>query len=386
VNDPAARLVADLFAGDASSDLPSVGVELELLPLRLDGFRPTIAAIAETAAAATGIADLTFEPGGQVELNPPPAATIGGAIDAITARREQLRAQLGHQGLGLLATGVEPWHASEDVPLQLRSERYLAMDAHYAAIGADGRAFMRQSGSTQIGVGLRPGAEGRNQWSVANLVAPLLAATFANAPVRDGRAVGHNGARTAIQRGADPGRHHLRWAGLDPATAYADFARAARPLGPAFAGPASFAAHLTTLFPAVRPRGSYLEVRSIDALDGDDLTAAVVLTATVLASPRAATATLARLDGTAAADEQRWVAAAGPGIRSDRIAAEVLAVIEIAAGAATDLPAGYLPAGAPAIFDDLRRRVEARLAPGDLAPAAWAAAGYRGSSPVGAIR
>lgn len=358
-------LVAELFAGDPDRDVPSVGVELELLPLRHDGPVPTVAAIDETAVAVAGLPHVTFEPGGQLELNPPPAATATGAIEAITALRDEARRRLAGKGIDLVAAGLEPWHAAADVPLQLRTDRYLAMDAHYAGVGSEGRAFMRQTASTQIGVGLLPGAEGRVQWEVANLVAPLLAATFANAPVREGRPVGHNGARTAIQRGADPRRHHLAWVGRDPVAAYAAFARGARPIGPAFAGRAGGSAHLTTLFPPVRPRGTYLEVRSIDALDGDDLVTAVVLTTALLASRRAGATVLAQLEGTGAADERRWATAAGAGVRSARLAGEVLALVDIAAAEATDLPAGHLPADAAGLLGGLRRRVAAGLAPGD---------------------
>lgn len=367
------RCVVELFAGDPTTDVPSVGIALELLPL-IRGRGRGRASIAGTAAALAGVPYIGFGPGGQVELDPPPTVTARRAISRVDALRAEVDRRLGGCGVDGLAIGVDPWLDVADVPLQLTSDRYRAMDAHYAAIGPDGRRFMRQTASTQISIGLRPGGDGRTQWYAANLVAPLLAAAFANAPMREGRPVGHNGARTAIVQRADPARHRLRWidadpAGADPAIAYAAFARCARPLGPAFAGDANAAAHLTTLFPPVRPRRTDLEVRSIDALDPDDLATAVILTASLLASPGATTAVVTRLPMTAAADRARWAAAAGPGLRCEALAAEILTLVDIAEGAADDLPAGYLPTDASDRLVALRTRVGLGRAPGDTASA-----------------
>lgn len=370
------ELVAELFAGDPSTEAPTIGIELELLPLRRTGgpgeSGASMAPIAGTAAALAGLPYLAFEPGGQVELNPPPATTARRAIARMEALRAEVERRLAGLGIDVLAAGLDPWVDVADVPLQLTSDRYRAMDAHYAAVGTEGRRFMRQTASTQIGVGLRPGDAGRQQWLAANLIAPLLAAAFANGPLRQGRAVGHNGARTAIVLGADPARHRLRWVDVDPVDAYTAFAAGARPIGPAFAGASNAAAHLTTLFPPVRPRGAYLELRSIDALGADDLTTAVTLVAAVLASPAAVSAVLDRLPVTDGADRARWSAAAGPGIRCPALAAEVATVVDIAATSAAaasapdgDLPAGYLPLDAGERLAALRDRVDQGRAPGD---------------------
>ena len=368
--------IAALFAGDPSTEVPSVGIELELLALDrradrvldldLGAVVPGIARIAETSEALADLPHVAFEPGGQVELNPPPAPTAAGAIDNLQALRSACTDRLQRTGIELLAIGLDPWHAAVDVPLQLHTDRYRAMITHYARIGPAGRRFMLQTASTQICVGMRPGPDGRDQWHAANLVAPLLAAAFANAPFREGRPLGDNGGRTAVSACADRDRHRVPWVGRGPAVAYAELAQRAAPISAAYAGPDDVDLHLTTLFPPVRPRGTYLEVRSVDSLSGDDLATAVVLTAALLASPGACRDVLAQLPISAAFDRERWTLAAGAGIRHPALAAEVTTLVDIASRAARhELPVGYLPSDADDRLDVLRSRVALGRAPGD---------------------
>ena len=89
--------------------------------------------------------------------------------------------------------------------------------------------------------------------------APFLAAAFA-------RSAGPR-SRLATWLAVDPARTAFDdrlLHGDDPVAAYADFAAGATPFVDDGRGD-----HLTTLFPPVRPRGRYLEVRFLDVQDGD---------------------------------------------------------------------------------------------------------------------
>src|SRR5206468_4087785 len=118
-------------------------------------------------------------------------------------------------------------------------------------------------------------------WNVANTIAPLLVATFANSPSRAASTLAQRSHRSAIWRALDPSRTAVFAPSTDPVPAYLDFAlnadsfllgdagAAARSFGAWWSDGATtedFARHLTTLFPDVRPRGEYLELRSVDAL------------------------------------------------------------------------------------------------------------------------
>jgi glutamate--cysteine ligase len=170
------------------------------------------------------------------------------------------------RGVRLEAVGLNPYHSSADVPLRLRTPRYLAMQAMFDEVGPDGRRMMRLTASLQISIDLLPGRAGREQWLVANLAGPPLTAAFANSGRAEGHPAGLAGARTRIWQNADLRRtgydgRHLDLA--DPAGAYAAFAAAAPRLSVPAAESPSY--HLSTLFPPVRPRGGYLEVRYLDA-------------------------------------------------------------------------------------------------------------------------
>jgi glutamate--cysteine ligase len=126
------------------------------------------------------------------------------------------------------------------------------MQAHFDTIGPAGRRMMRCTASTQLCLDWWPGRAGLEQWRVLLLAGPFLAAAYARSAGPD--------SRLATWLAVDPGRtafddRLLR--GTDPVAAYADFARHAI----RFTGPGE---HLSTLFPPVRPRGRYLEVRFLD--------------------------------------------------------------------------------------------------------------------------
>ena len=87
----------------------------------------------------------------------------------------------------LEAIGLNPYHSCADIPLRLRTPRYLAMQQVFDETGPDGRRMMRLTASLQITIDLLPGRAGQEQWLVANLAGPPLAAAFANSGTAEGR-------------------------------------------------------------------------------------------------------------------------------------------------------------------------------------------------------
>ncbi len=210
---------------------------------------------------------LAFEPGGQVELSLP--CTPGpAAARQLRMAVSALRADCERAGIRLDATPVDS-RCGAEVSLQLTSPRYLAMQRHFDSIGPAGRTMMRRTASTQLCLDWWPGAAGREQWRLLNLAGPLLAAAYARSTGPDSRLA------TWLQ--VDPSRTAFDGrllTGDDPVAAYTDFAARAT----VFTTPGDVAQHLTTLFPPVRPRATYLEVRFLDVQPlavMDDLVAAL---------------------------------------------------------------------------------------------------------------
>jgi glutamate--cysteine ligase len=226
-----------------------VGLEQELFAATFVGGGSVDPARVRRAIAGRPYAAwVGFEPGGQVELSLPRAGSAGRVAARLEAVTRALAADLQPHGIVLDARPVR----SVATPRYLRTARYDAMERHFDTIGPAGRRMMRETCSTQVCLDWWPGGAGLEQWRVLLLAAPFLAAATLRDP-----------ARTATWLAVDPARTAFDdrlLSGDDPVAAYVDFARGAH----AFVG-GGVAGHLTTLFPPVRPRGRYLEVRFPDA-------------------------------------------------------------------------------------------------------------------------
>jgi glutamate--cysteine ligase len=279
-----------------------IGVEIELIPVTdtaaprpvhpgvlAAGFDPDFVAAAVPS----------FEPGGQLELSPAPRSCVDELIRDVHTMLRRANDIASARGVRLEALGVNPYRA--DVPLRTPSPRYLAMQDAFDETGPDGRRMMRRTASLQIAVDLLPGAAGREQWLVANLAGPALAAAFDTS----------DGERTRIWQGVDLRRtgydgRHLDV--IDPVGAYWAFAAAAPRLPiPETADPRY---HLSTLFPPVRPRGGYLEIRYLDSQPLSRIGAAVTTVTTLLYDARARREALDLLLPRAADQDRAWREAA----------------------------------------------------------------------------
>ncbi|MFN8583266.1 MAG: glutamate-cysteine ligase family protein [Gemmatimonadaceae bacterium] len=242
---------------------------------------------------------ITFEPGGQIEFSAPPAPSLGALLASLTCTTDQLRSALASAGIDTLTVGLDPLNRIDDTPLQLSAPRYARMDAHFARIGPHGARMMRQTASIQVCVDAGPQPDER--WALLNALTPYVVSMFANSPVYEGAATGHQSTRRGIWGALDPSRTGVAiGAGDDPAIAYADFALGARTilLGEGDRASAPFAeflgatrvntddwhTHLSTLFPEVRPRG-YFELRSCDALPPECYVAPLLFVAALAYGP-----------------------------------------------------------------------------------------------------
>lgn len=302
-----AQLREEAFAiGETPAAAPRVGAEVEVIPIVAATGRPatiepgdgpgTLPALralgrrlgwCEVRSATAGVPEfhtadggrITFEPGGQIEYSAPPDESVSELAAGLRAVTGELEAALGDAGIRLVFAGIDPHNAVEDVPLQLPGPRYRRMDAHFATIGPHGARMMRQTASIQIC--LDAGPRPLERWQLLNALAPYLVAIFANSASHAGGPTGHRSVRRAVWGALDPARTGIVWDPTEPVEAYARFALGAASILEGAAAPPfpSFAervrdggvdlerwrAHLSTLFPEIRPRG-YFEVRSIDAL------------------------------------------------------------------------------------------------------------------------
>jgi len=200
---------------------------------------------------------LGFEPGGQIELSLPTAPGSAALSHLLGVVTDDLQHRLAAVGIRLDAIPCDP---RPEVPLQLTSPRYVAMQRHFDTIGPAGRRMMRRTASTQVCLDWWPGDAGAEQWRLLNLAGPFLAGAFARSTGPDGRLttwLDVDPARTGFDDRLLLGDSD---SSDDPIAAYASFAAGATVFTSGGA-----AEHLSTLFPPVRPRATYLEVRFLDA-------------------------------------------------------------------------------------------------------------------------
>ena len=301
-------LVHDLrdrvFPRPTSRDVaPQIGAEVEVIPvdrttgrpLPLDGQGLTTLSILRRAGESAGwherhsakasvpeieLGDggrITFEPGGQIEISSAPNVSLSALVARLQATVARI-ADAAPRGVELLARGIDPRTRVEDVAPQLDAGRYHRMLRHFDRIGPSGARMMRQTASFQVCVD--GGETPEITWRVLNALAPFMVAIFANSSRYAGRDTGHRSYRRHIWATLDPRRTGVLGHDADPVEEYLRFALGA----PAFllpdvmGAPATFGhwlargvsasdwcAHLSTLFPEVRPRG-YFELRSSDVV------------------------------------------------------------------------------------------------------------------------
>lgn len=286
-----------------------VGVELELTPLAtfagrvdldaaragVDGLWAGMPVTPGAAAPSWRGGALSLEPGGQLEYSGDPCGTPGEAARRASRAVRGLRTVARRRGFDLVAVGLHPWASAEALGLRTPAPRYRAMQGHFDAIGPAGRRMMRLTGSLQVNLDYGSPADLRERWELAQRLAPVLAATFANSAVEAGRPATVPGLRGETWLHLDPSRAGIPAGFLeapdsDPVDQYLAFALAAlvmfvaRPGGPyevpsppitfgawmaeglpaGYPDLADWRTHLSTLFPDVRAKG-YVEIRSMDA-------------------------------------------------------------------------------------------------------------------------
>ncbi|MEU6486082.1 ergothioneine biosynthesis glutamate--cysteine ligase EgtA [Streptomyces sp. NPDC046887] len=374
----------------------TVGVEVEWFvhdlsdpyrPVSHDRLRAAVARLRTLPLASP----LTLEPGGQLELSSPPAASLMECVTTVSADLRAVRAALRTAGLTLTGAGTDPYLTSRD--RLLREPRYDAMEACLDRSGPAGRAMMRDSASVQVCLDAGFEAAGpqgyRRRWQLAHLLGPVLVAAFANSPVLHGRPTGHRSTRQGLWTDLDPVRALAPDLYRDPRSAWAAHAldtpvmcvRAdgtgpwAAPEGltlrewlrsgePRAVTRADLDYHLTTLFPPVRPRG-HLELRMIDAQSGEDgwIVPLAVVTA-LFEDPSAAEAAyqavrhLAAPDPAAPPRSAVWRDAARHGLAVPALHAAALECFALAREALPRLGA------APAVLDAVDAFQERHVGPG----------------------
>jgi glutamate--cysteine ligase len=315
-------------------------------------------------------ANISFEPGGQIEISSAPHASASSVLNATQSLVATIRQAMTSAGIELLARGVDPYNGIDAVPLQLHRDRYTRMTRFFDSIGPSGVRMMRQTAAVQINVerGDRP----EKRWVLLNALAPYLVALFANSRAYAEKSTEHASYRAHLWRTLDVSRTGLPCDAADPAARYFAFALDAKAMRSsdgtkpwvsfrdwmrsADLGEDDWLFHLSTLFPEVRPK-EFFEIRSPDAIDSDRLAAPLVFVLGLVYDEESASAA-AKLVGV---PSERLLERAGRmGLGNPEIAKALPGLVELALSGAARLGKDYLSAAnvstARQFFENALRR------------------------------
>ena len=150
-------------------------------------------------------ANVSLEPGGQLELSGAPLETIHETCDEVNAHLRDVKDIADKIGVGFIGLGAAPIWKHEDMPLMPKG-RYVLMNDYMEKVGELGRAMMRRTCTVQVNIDFGSEADMVQKLRVALALQPVATALFANSPFFEGKPNGHKSWRSYIWRHLDDAR------------------------------------------------------------------------------------------------------------------------------------------------------------------------------------
>ncbi len=150
-------------------------------------------------------ANVSLEPGGQLELSGAPVETIHETCDEVNTHLREVRDVADELGIGFIGLGAAPEWTHEQMDLMPKG-RYKLMNDYMAKVGTMGRVMMRRTCTVQVNLDFGSEADMVQKMRVAVALQPVATALFANSPFFEGKLNGHKSWRSRVWRDLDPAR------------------------------------------------------------------------------------------------------------------------------------------------------------------------------------
>jgi len=239
-----------------------------------------------------GGANVSLEPGGQLELSGAPLESIHQTCDEVNEHLRQVREVADRIGVEFIGLGAAPIWRHEDMPMMPKG-RYRLMTDYMDRVGTMGKTMMYRTCTVQVNLDFASEADMVQKMRVALALQPVATALFANSPFLEGKPNGHKSWRSRVWRDLDPARTGTlpfvfedgfgfeRWVeyALDVpmyfvyrdgqyvdalGQSFRDFLKGELPALPGEVPTLSdWADHLTTIFPEARVK-KFIEMRGAD--------------------------------------------------------------------------------------------------------------------------
>lgn len=237
-------------------------------------------------------ANVSLEPGGQLELSGAPVETIHQTCDEVNVHLREVKEIADEIGVGFIGLGAAPIWTHDQMDMMPKG-RYKLMTRYMGQVGTHGTQMMYRTCTVQVNLDFSSEADMVQKLRVALALQPVATALFANSPFFEGKVNGHQSWRSRIWRDLDADRTGMlpwvfedgmgfeRWAeyALDVpmyfvyrdgkyidalGMSFRDFLKGELPALPGEKPTLSdWADHLTTLFPEARIK-KFIEMRGAD--------------------------------------------------------------------------------------------------------------------------
>ena len=237
-------------------------------------------------------ANISLEPGGQLELSGAPLETIHQTCDEVNEHLRQVRSVADEIGVGFFGLGAAPIWSHDQMPMMPKG-RYRLMTDYMDRVGTHGKQMMYRTCTVQVNLDFSSEADMVQKMRVGLALQPVATALFANSPFFEGQVNGHKSWRSRVWRDLDADRTGMlpfvfdEGFGFDAWVDYAldvpmyfvyrdgvyldalgmsfrDFLDGKLPALPGEVPTLSdWADHLTTIFPEARVK-KYMEMRGAD--------------------------------------------------------------------------------------------------------------------------
>jgi len=237
-------------------------------------------------------ANVSLEPGGQLELSGAPLENIHQTCDEVNEHLRDVKDIADKIGVGFIGLGAAPEWSHEQMPVMPKG-RYKLMTDYMDRVGTMGKVMMYRTCTVQVNLDFASEADMVQKLRVALALQPVANALFANSPFLDGKPNGMKSTRGLVWRHLDDARTGMlpfvfeegfgfeRWVqyGLDVpmyfvyrdgkyidalGMSFRDFLKGELPALPGETPTLSdWADHLTTAFPEARIK-KYMEMRGAD--------------------------------------------------------------------------------------------------------------------------
>ena len=239
-------------------------------------------------------AQITLEPGGQIELSGEPCESIHCTYAEFDQHIRELLEVTEPLGIIFLGLGMQPVSRLEEIEW-VPKQRYRIMAPYMLRVGKLGQRMMKQTATVQANIDYSDEKDAMAKFRTGMGLAPVLIAMFANSPICDGELNGYRSFREHIWTDTDRNRSGLLKFAFAPEVSFAHYVEYALDVPMYFivrnknyidmtavtfrqfltsgyngerATIEDWNDHLTTLFPETRIK-RYLEIRSVDSQPPD---------------------------------------------------------------------------------------------------------------------